>query len=123
MVRPSGQTDLGQALVGVNGLPGRHLGWGQFRALGAAALDLCAVASGRLDAYLDCADDAHGPWDYLGGLLVCHEAGATVVDAFDRDLVVLEHAARRTPVAAATAEVRDALVAARRAAPGDVPVP
>ncbi len=120
---PSGQDVLGDALVGVNGLPDRHLGWGQFRALGAAALDLCAVAGGRLDAYLDCADDAHGPWDYLGGALVCTEAGATVTDAFDRDLVVLDHAARRTPIAAATPELAAALKGARVAAVGDQPVP
>ena len=50
--------------------------------------------------YVDCSRDAHGPWDYLGGLLVCREAGAVVADAFDRELVVLDHAARRTPVAA-----------------------
>lgn len=122
-IAPSGETVLADALVGLNGLPDRHLGWGQFRALGAAALDLCAVASGRLDAYLDCATDAHGPWDYLGGLLVCTEAGATVVDAFDRDLVALDHAARRTPVAAATAELADALQQARVAAVGDSPIP
>ena len=30
----------------LNGLPDHHFGWAQFRALGAAALDLCAVADG-----------------------------------------------------------------------------
>ena len=34
------------------GEPPRHLGWKQFRALGAVALDLCAVASGTLGAQL-----------------------------------------------------------------------
>lgn len=121
-IAPSGASQLEESLVGLNGLPDRHLGWAQFRALGAAALDLCAVADGRLDAYLDCADDAHGPWDYLGGMLVCTEAGGTVLDAFGRDLVVLEHGARRTPVAAATAELAEALRAARVAALGDRPV-
>ena len=33
--------------VGLSGYPPRSLGWGQYRALGAAALDLCAVADGR----------------------------------------------------------------------------
>ncbi len=66
-----------------------------------------------LDGYLDCSWDAHGSWDYLGGMLVCHEAGASVVDADGRDLVVLDHAARRTPVAAATPALLDELVAAR----------
>jgi len=102
-VRPSGATELGRSIVGLSGLPPAWLGWKQFRALGAVALDLCAVASGTLDAYIDCSPDAHGPWDYLGGVLLCTEAGAVVVDALGRDLVVLDHDARRTPVAAAYA--------------------
>ena len=97
---PSSTTEIGAAVVGLSGLPPTHLGWAQFRALGAAALDLCAVADGTLDGYVDCSTDAHGAWDYLGGLLVCREAGAHVADARGRDLVVLEHSARRTPVAA-----------------------
>jgi fructose-1,6-bisphosphatase/inositol monophosphatase family enzyme len=110
---PSGQEVLGESIVGLSGLPARHLGWRQFRALGASALDLCAVADGRLDAYVDCSVDAHGPWDYLGATLICREAGAVVVDAHGRDLAVLEHAARRTPVAAATPALLDALLEAR----------
>jgi hypothetical protein len=35
-------------------------------------------------------------------MLVCLEAGAHVADADDRDLVVLDHDARRTPIAAGT---------------------
>ncbi len=64
-----------ESLVALSGFPGQWLGWYQYRALGAAALDLCAVASGVVDAYIDCSWDAHGPWDYLGGMLVCTEAG------------------------------------------------
>ena len=111
---PSAETVLGRSLVGLSGLPPRHLGWKQFRALGAVALDLCAVAGGRLDAYVDCSPSAHGSWDYLGGLLICQEAGALVVDAFDRPMTTLEHAARRTPVAAATPALLSAAVSARR---------
>ena len=111
---PTTCTALGDALVGLSGYPPNWFGWKQFRALGAAALDLCAVAGGRLDAYVDCSPSAHGAWDYLGGMLVCQEAGAVVVDAFDRPLVTLEHAARRTPMAAATPELLDACVEARR---------
>ena len=47
---PSGCADPSEALVGISGLPARSLGWRQFRTLGAAALDLCAVADGTLDA-------------------------------------------------------------------------
>lgn len=112
-ITPTGATDLGASIIGLSGLPPRWLGWKQYRALGAVALDLCAVASGTLDGYIDCSPSAHGSWDYLGGLLVCHEAGASVVDAEGRDLVVLDHAARRTPVAAATPALLDALVTER----------
>jgi fructose-1,6-bisphosphatase/inositol monophosphatase family enzyme len=110
---PSGCDDLGEALVGISGLPERSLGWRQFRTMGAAALDLCAVAEGTLDGFVDCSPSAHGPWDYLGGALVCIEAGVPVADALGRDLVVLDHAARRTPVAGATPALLDALLAAR----------
>jgi len=105
---------LDEAIVAINALPSRNPGWGQFRCFGAAALDLCAVADGRFDAYVDFDVDALGPWDYLGGMLVCQEAGVEVADAFDRPLVTLDHAARRTPVAG-TGEAFIALLAARRA--------
>jgi myo-inositol-1(or 4)-monophosphatase len=111
---PTRCSDVGEAVVGLSGYPPAALGWKQFRALGAVALDLCAVAGGRLDAYVDCSFDAHGPWDYLGALLVCREAGALVVDAFDRELVTIDHAARRTPVAAGTPELLAQIVSARR---------
>jgi len=100
-IRPSSCDELGQAIVGFSGLPARRGGWRQFRALGAAALDLCAVADGTLDGYVD-VDRAHGVWDYLGGWLVCREAGAAVADLAGEELVVLDPSARRGPVAAAT---------------------
>lgn len=105
MIAPSTCSAMSEALVALSGLPAQWLGWRQYRALGAAALDLCLVASGVVDAYLDCSVDAHGPWDYLGGLLVCQEAGAVVADARGRNLVALGHADRRTPVAAATPQL------------------
>jgi len=115
LLRPSGAASLGSSLVLLSGYPSRHLGWKQFRALGAAALDLCAVAAGVADAYVDCSRDAHGAWDYLGGYLVCLEAGAAMADGDGRELVVRSYAERRTPLAAATSglldEVRAALTA------------
>ncbi|EPC04350.1 hypothetical protein L861_03250 [Litchfieldella anticariensis FP35 = DSM 16096] len=39
---------------------------------GAAALDLCDVACGRLDAYYE----SVSPWDFAAGLLIAREAGA-----------------------------------------------
>jgi len=113
-LRPSGATDLGTSLVGLSGYPPWYFGWKQYRALGAVALDLCAVAAGRLDAYVDCSPSAHGAWDYLAGMLVCREAGAHVEDALGRSLVTLDHEARRTPVAAATPPLLDRVLAERR---------
>ena len=113
-IAPSGATEMKQSLVALSGYPDRWLGWYQYRALGACALDLCAVATGVVDAYLDCSWNAHGSWDYLGGLLVCREAGAHVVDVDDRDLVVLGHDDRRTPLAASTPALLAEVVAARR---------
>jgi myo-inositol-1(or 4)-monophosphatase len=113
-IAPSGATSLRRSIVGLSGFPPRYLGWKQYRALGAAALDLCAVADGVLDGYVDCSQDAHGVWDYLGGTLVCAEAGVPVVDALGRDLLVRDASARRTPIAAATPALLDELVEARR---------
>jgi myo-inositol-1(or 4)-monophosphatase len=113
-LRHSGAKHIRESLVALSGYPDHWLGWYQFRALGACALDLCAVASGVVDGYIDCSWNAHGSWDYLGGLLVCRESGAVIIDADDRDLIALEHTDRRTPVAAATPELLVELVEARR---------
>jgi myo-inositol-1(or 4)-monophosphatase len=112
-VRASGCTKLAAAIVGINGTPPPSAGWAQFRALGAAALDLCLVASGTLDGYTELVGDALGEWDYLGGVLICQEAGAVVVDRASRPLLTREHAARRSPVAAATPELIDQLLRVR----------
>jgi len=101
-IAPSACTAVGEAVVGLNGYPRAHLGWKQYRALVATALDLCAVATGALDGYVDCTRRGSAPWDYLGGLLICQEAGAVVADAGGNDLVVRHPGERRVPVAAAT---------------------
>ncbi len=45
------------------------------RRIGSAALDLCMVASGRVDAHFE-----HGlsPWDWAAGSLIASEAGAVI---------------------------------------------
>ncbi len=48
-----------------------------FRRFGAAALDLCYVASGRLDGFWE--RNLH-PWDMAAGLLMIREAGGFVTD-------------------------------------------
>jgi myo-inositol-1(or 4)-monophosphatase len=47
------------------------------RRMGAAAVDLCSVACGRLDAFYE---RGLGPWDLAAGALIAAEAGATVGD-------------------------------------------
>ncbi len=97
-------------IVGVNGVPPDEGPWAQFRCYGAAALDLTAVASNVLDGYVDFDFEAHGVWDYLGAALICDEAGAIIADAERRPLTVLEHSARRTPVAARDAALHEKLM-------------
>lgn len=99
-IKVSPARSLDDAIVAVSGLPDHSYGWRQFRAMGASALDICAVASGSFDGFVDMSPEAHGVWDYIGALLVVREAGGVVVDSLGRDLVVLDHDARRTPVAA-----------------------
>jgi len=103
---------LSEAIVGISGLPSRNPGWGQFRCLGAIALDLCAVADGTLDGYLDCSVDAHGVWDYLAASLICQEAGVIVSDTVGRDLNVFDAEARRSPVASPEALLHQELLSA-----------
>ena len=45
------------------------------RRVGAGALDLCAVAAGRVDAYYE---QGLSPWDMSAGLLIATEAGARI---------------------------------------------
>ncbi len=104
-----------KAITGLSGLPSKWLGWNQFRALGACALDLCAVADGVLDAYVDCSRDAHGVWDYAGGMLILQEAGGYMADAFSRDLIVREPTLKRTPIGACNEAVARQAIIARRA--------
>jgi len=113
-ITPSTCTEMRHAVVALSGYPRRHLGWAQFRALGSAALEMCAVADGMLDVF-SVAGRAHlAPWDYLGALLVCTEAGATVVDLDGAELVTAEFGARRAAAAAATPALMDEL---RQASP------
>lgn len=47
------------------------------RRFGAAAVDLCHAARGRIDAYYE---RGLNPWDYAAGALIAAEAGAVVTD-------------------------------------------
>ncbi|WP_350347578.1 inositol monophosphatase family protein [Agromyces sp. G08B096] len=87
-VRASAAGELSLALVGTgfSYLPERRRAQGamtaellprvrDLRRIGAAALDLCAVATGRLDGYVE---RWLNPWDYAAGVLIAEEAGAAV---------------------------------------------
>ncbi|MDP9181401.1 MAG: inositol monophosphatase [Actinomycetota bacterium] len=80
--------ELGQALVGTGfgydarrraaqavALPDLLPRVRDIRRLGAGSLDLCSVASGRLDAYYE---QGLSPWDLSAGGLIAREAGALV---------------------------------------------
>jgi myo-inositol-1(or 4)-monophosphatase len=80
--------ELGQALVGTGfGYDaGRRQVQGEvvaallpyvrdIRRAGSAAVDLCSVAAGRLDAFFE---RGLNPWDFAAGGLIAREAGATV---------------------------------------------
>lgn len=73
--------------------------WWQFRSFGSCALEMCAVADGRLAGYIDFSNSLR-VWDYLGALLVCTELGLEVRDAAGRNLVALDPPANRAPIAA-----------------------
>jgi len=99
-MHPSACSTLKEAVVGVSGLSSFRPQWSQFRALGAAALDICLVAQGVLDGWVDF--NSHGVWDYLASILICQEAGVATSEYLDRELLVTQYDEKRTPIVAAT---------------------
>ena len=86
----STKTDLATALVGTgfSYQPGRRGEQGMviaallsrvrdIRRFGAASVDLCSVAAGRLDAYFE---EGLAPWDLAAGEIIAREAGAVLSD-------------------------------------------
>ena len=55
---------------------------GSIRMIGSAAIALCYVAAGRLDAY---AERYIGQWDYMAGALIVKEAGGRVTNYAGED--------------------------------------
>jgi len=92
-LRVAARTDISEALIGT-GVP--HLGKANqhpkfkaelssvmarvhnIRRFGAASLDLCFVAAGRLDAYWE---RGLAPWDVAAGIIMVREAGGYISDA------------------------------------------
>lgn len=109
----SGCTDIREAVIGISGLPKAVPNWSQFRAHGSAALDICLVAEGSLDGWIDF--NSHGVWDYLASLLICEESGVAIGEHNDCELLVTEHHERRTPIVAATPQLLSMLREVRKA--------
>ncbi len=100
---PRRAVPLSEAIVAVNAIPPAASGtpgWAQYRTYGATSLEMCGVAAGTFDGYIDFGPDGLGAWDYLGAMLVCQECEIEVVDAYGRTLVTTSHSERRNPVAA-----------------------
>lgn len=88
-IRVSGTIRLAESLLSAGTVPGRREladeAFRQMRALydrcqdvrrtGCASLDLCYVACGRLDGYVELSLQ---PWDYAAGMLIVAEAGGRV---------------------------------------------
>jgi fructose-1,6-bisphosphatase/inositol monophosphatase family enzyme len=100
-ISPSNCEVLSESVIGQSGfLAGGVASW-QYRTLGCASLEFCAVADGSLDGYLLGPGCSLRPWDYLAGLLICVEAGASVSELDGLDAWIRSDDPRR-PVAAAT---------------------
>ena len=104
---------LSDAIVIVNGLPERHLGWAQYRCNGAAALDVAYVGAARGDAFVDTVSQL-GLWDYAAGHLIALEAGAVAAELDGLEPLHRDHDGRRGMVYAATPELLDELLTACR---------
>ena len=96
-IRVSGETELGSALVATGfgyvaaertrqvEVLARMIGSiRDIRRMGAAAVDLCSVAGGRVDAYYE---RGLNHWDLAAGTLIAEEAGATVGELDDGTVV------------------------------------
>jgi myo-inositol-1(or 4)-monophosphatase len=103
-IAPSGVSAMREAILSFSGLPSVRGSWAQFRALGSASLELCAVADGSLDGYAVVAGSRLSPWDYLGGLQLVEESGGHVVELDGATLVVADRS-RRRPLAAGSASL------------------
>jgi myo-inositol-1(or 4)-monophosphatase len=124
-LRVSPRTELGQALVatGFGYAAARRQHQAEvllpmitrvrdIRRMGAASLDLCGVAAGRLDGYWE---RGLQPWDHAAGGLIARTAGA-VVGGLTEDSPVDDRFALAAAPGIATA-LRQALVEAGAAAP------
>lgn len=81
------------------------------RLSGASAHDLCLVAEGVLDGYVDI-HNTQSIWDYIGALLILTESGAVVQERAGRALFAFDAVADRQLIAAPSPDLFDQLVRA-----------
>lgn len=91
---------LSKSVVFVNGFPKSHLGWMQYRVLGSAALELCMVAVGNGEAFIDASPFGLAIWDYLGAVVLLKELGYVVGDISGANIYELSLTKRHHIVAA-----------------------
>lgn len=108
-IHASAEREIAAAIISFSGRPERHLGWAQYRSLGAASLEICLVADGSLDAFGVAQQSALHPWDYLGALVVAREAGAVAGDLFGDDLETSAFVERH-PLVAGTRELLEVMI-------------
>jgi len=77
--------NIEDAIIVFNDLPPHRLTWNQYRTMGSAALDLCCVADGAFDGFVDFSSGL-AIWDYAGAALICEEAGATVTTSMNEGI-------------------------------------
>lgn len=109
-LKPRPAKPLGESVLFVNGFPKSHLGWMQYRTLGSAALELCLVAAGSAEGFVDVSPRGLGLWDYLGAALLLGELGYVFGDTENREVYWIEHEERRHIVAARDQGLYDAIV-------------
>ena len=107
-IQPSKVKNLNEALVSFNCYPNEgNPKWlapaRQLRSFGAAALEICLVASGGLDVYTTAG--TLSPWDYLAGMLICQEAGAEICDTQEKNLLTLSLETKRQTLVVSSLEL------------------
>lgn len=111
-IRAQGMRHPRESIVGVSGSRKGSHGWWQYRALGAAALDLCLVATGMLDGWVDF--DSHAVWDYAAAMLIIKEARGHVFEMQGQSLIHNDFDGRRTLVAAGNKDLALDLLSMRQ---------
>ena len=90
-IHVSASASMGESLISIGTTPYEHayadrnfaifkkvfLDCQDIRRIGSAAIELCFVACGRLEAFFEM---NLKPWDFAAGLLIIEEAGGTVTD-------------------------------------------